>query len=310
MHRKEIAQDCAEPRSVYCVVGAGNGGMAMAAHLGVMGFRVRLFNRTAEHLEGVRWHGGIKVEGEIEGFGPVELATSSMEEALEGVDIAMVVTPSTAHRGLASLMAPHLRDNQIVVLNPGRTGGALEFLKQIRQDGLSGKPIIAEAQTFLYASRALSRYEARIFRIKNEVPVAALPAHKTAEVLRRLEPAFPWFSPGGDVLSTSLENIGAVFHPALPSSTEDGSRRPTEISTITLMGLHPRSPSSSNVSMPNGCTSPAFSASDRCPRASGSTRATTRMETTFVRLSKTPRPTGESAHRSIFSTGTSGRMFR
>ncbi|MFZ4617528.1 MAG: NAD/NADP octopine/nopaline dehydrogenase family protein [Rectinemataceae bacterium] len=213
--RKEVVQESAEARSVYCVVGAGNGGMAMAAHLGVMGFRVRLFNRTDEHLEGVRWHGGIKVEGEVEGFGPVELATSSMEEALEGVDIAMVVTPSTAHRGLASLMAPHLRDKQIVVLNPGRTGGALEFLKQIREDGLIGKPIIAEVQTFLYASRALSRYEAKIFRIKNEVPLAALPAHQTAEVLRRLEPAFPWFSPGGDVLSTSLENIGAVFHPAL-----------------------------------------------------------------------------------------------
>jgi opine dehydrogenase len=127
----------------------------------------------------------------------------------------MVVTPSTAHRPLAALMAPHLHDGQVVVLNPGRTGGALEFRQVCRQHGLHDRPDIAEAQTFLYASRCISRHEARIYRIKNEVPLAALPAHRTAAVLQRLEAALPWFIPGGDVLSTSLENIGAVFHPAL-----------------------------------------------------------------------------------------------
>ena len=32
--------------AVYCVVGAGNGGLAMAGHLGILGYPVRLYNRT------------------------------------------------------------------------------------------------------------------------------------------------------------------------------------------------------------------------------------------------------------------------
>ena len=86
----------------YCVVGAGNGGLAMAGHLGLMGFPTALYNRTAAKLEAVRWHGGVRIEGAAAGFGRVDLATSDMAEALEGVDLVMVVTPSTAHRELAA----------------------------------------------------------------------------------------------------------------------------------------------------------------------------------------------------------------
>ncbi|MDP3177142.1 MAG: NAD/NADP octopine/nopaline dehydrogenase family protein, partial [Spirochaetaceae bacterium] len=199
----------------FCVVGAGHGGLAMAGHLGIMGFPVRLYNRTDERLEGVRWHGGIHVDGEVNGFGPVELATSNIAEAIADADVVMVVTPSTAHRGLARLMSPALADGQIVVLNPGRTGGALEFRKEMVDAGCAARPVIAEAQTFVYASRAVSRFEGHIYKIKNGVALAALPSHWTPEVLDVLDAAYPQFKAGDSVLVTSLENIGAVFHPAL-----------------------------------------------------------------------------------------------
>jgi opine dehydrogenase len=200
---------------VYCVVGAGNGGLPMAGHLGLLGFPVRLYNRTDEKLAGVRWHGGIELEGAVEGFGPVALATSSIRDAIVGADVIMVVTPSTAHRWLAASMAPFLSDGQIIVLNPGRTGGALEFRKALLDCGLAASPVIAEAQTFIYASRAISRHRGRIFRIKNSVPLATLPSYWTPEALGVLEAAFPQFIAGSNVLATSMENIGAIFHPAL-----------------------------------------------------------------------------------------------
>jgi opine dehydrogenase len=74
---------------------------------------------------------------------------------------------------------------------------------------------LAETQTFLYASRAVSRWEAHIFRIKNSVPFATLPSFQIPEALAVLNLAFPQFVAGSNVLATSLENIGAVFHPAL-----------------------------------------------------------------------------------------------
>ncbi len=199
----------------YCVVGAGHGGLAMAGHLGIMGFPVSLYNRTDENMHAVRWHGGIKITGAVEGFGPVELATTSMAEAVSQADVIMVVVPATAHRFIAEQLSPCVRGGQIVVLNPGRTGGALEF-HRILSAGAADKPVlIGETATFIYASRALSRFEARIFRIKNTVRFATLPAYWIPEALSVLNQAFPQFAAGDNVLSTGMENIGAIFHPAL-----------------------------------------------------------------------------------------------
>ncbi len=215
--RHEALQRLREKHSktTFCVVGAGHGGLAMAGHLGVMGFPVRLFNRTEENLHGIRWHGGIKVTGEVEGFGAVELATASMAEAVTGADVIMVVVPATAHRFVAEKMASCLKGSQIVVLNPGRTGGAFEFRQILSAKGCKEPVLIAETSTFLYASRALSRSEARIFRIKNSVRFATLPAYWIPEILPILNQAFPQFVAGDNVLSTGMENIGAIFHPAL-----------------------------------------------------------------------------------------------
>ena len=199
----------------YTVVGAGNGGLAMAGFLGMQGFPVCLYNRTEEHLHGVRWHGGVRIGGALSGFGAVQTATSDMETAVAHADVLMVVTPATAHRPLAESMAPFLRDGQIVVLNPGRTGGALEFRGVLTERRCAALVVVAETQTFLYASRAISRSEAHIYKVKNAVPLATLPAHWIPPVLAVLNQAFPSFVAGGSVLSTSLDNIGAVFHPAL-----------------------------------------------------------------------------------------------
>lgn len=202
-------------KAVWCVAGAGNGGLAMAGHLGLLGFRVHLYNRTDEHLNAVRWYGGVDIEGAVEGFGPIALATSSIQEALQGVDVVMIVTPSTAHYSFAAKMAPFLQDGQIIVLNPGRTGGALEFRQVLKSEKCPARPVIVEAQTFIYASRMLTRHRAHIFRVKNGVPVSALPSFLTPGALAVLNNAFPEFTAGTNVLATSLENIGAVFHPAL-----------------------------------------------------------------------------------------------
>ncbi len=204
----------------YCVVGAGHGGSAMAAHLSLMGFEVNLYNRSPERLEPMLTSGGIELLApELDdipsGFARIEVATADMEEALEGVDIIMVCVPATGHAFIAEQCAPHLRDGQIVVLNPGRTGGALEFHHMLRSAGCGGDATIAEAQTFLYASRKVNPAQVQIFRMKNTIPVAALKAYRTAEVIKKLRIAFPKFVPGDNVMKTSLGNIGAVFHPAV-----------------------------------------------------------------------------------------------
>ena len=117
----------------FCVLGAGHGGLAMAGHLAMMGFKVNLYNRGRKRIRAVNERKVIKIEGEIQGFGRVELASSNIEECTKDVDILMVVVPALGHQFIAKTCAPYLKENQIVVLNPGRTGGALEFFHILRQ---------------------------------------------------------------------------------------------------------------------------------------------------------------------------------
>ncbi|MDH7570754.1 MAG: NAD(P)-binding domain-containing protein, partial [Armatimonadota bacterium] len=44
-----------------CVIGAGHGGSAMAAHLALLGFSVRLFNRSEARLRPIQALGGIEL---------------------------------------------------------------------------------------------------------------------------------------------------------------------------------------------------------------------------------------------------------
>lgn len=201
----------------YAVIGAGNGGKAMAAYLALLGVQVTLYNRTANRIEIIQLRGGIDLESPTEphGFGKIYKVTDNMEEALREAEIIMVVVPSSAHYDIAKAAAPFLRDDHIVILNPGRTGGTLEFRYTLEQENCTTNPIIAEAETFIFASRSEGPSQARIFRIKEAVPLAAMPATRTAEVLDAIRPVFPQFIDGKNVLQTGLNNMGAIFHPAL-----------------------------------------------------------------------------------------------
>lgn len=185
----------------------------MAGHLALKGHRVRLYDRNPEKVDAIKERGGIKLEGAIEGFSQLELVTSDLGEAIKGAEVVMLVVPATAHRPLAKACAPHLTDGQIIVLNPGRTGGALEFYTYASASGR--KIVVAEAQTLLYACRSVVPGLCHVYGVKNAVPVAALPGFETPFVVQLLQTALPQFVPGDNVLKTSLDNIGAVFHPAV-----------------------------------------------------------------------------------------------
>lgn len=189
----------------------------MAADLAARGYHVNLYNRTVGHIEAIRARGGIELQLEEDQmvFGPLHVISSQIEEVLEGTHLIMVVVPASAHADIARTCAPFLQDGQIIILHPGRTGGALEFRRVLDEVGCTADVIIAEAETLLFASRAMGPAEARIFRRKNTVPLAALPATRTQEVLDVLSEVYPQFVAAPNVLYTSLNNMGAVFHPVL-----------------------------------------------------------------------------------------------
>ncbi|HHV46513.1 MAG TPA: NADP transhydrogenase subunit alpha [Tissierellia bacterium] len=197
----------------YAVIGAGNGGIAMAGYLALIGYEVNLYNRTRDNILSLIDDPVIELSGEVEGTGRLNVVTDDIGKAIRGANIIMVTIPAMGHYDLAKSMAPYLEDGQIIVLNPGRTGGALEVYSVIKSL-TDKKVVVAEAQTFIYACRKTSPKSAHIFKSKKEVKLAAIPSIMTDYVLNAINEAYPQFIAAANVIETSINNYGAIFHPA------------------------------------------------------------------------------------------------
>ncbi|MCC7105593.1 MAG: NAD/NADP octopine/nopaline dehydrogenase family protein [Chloroflexi bacterium] len=193
------------------------GGLGLAAYLGSKGYAIRFWlapgsEARTEHLEPIREAGGLEVEGYWSGRVPFELITSDAGQALEGATVAAVSGVPELHRALALATAPFLEPGQIVLLAPGRTGGALEFRAGLEEAGAPHGPGVRVAETISYIANSRLVGPARVFLgpEKLRLPAAALPATDTAAVLETLS-TLP-FVAAPDVLSTSLTNFGPSNH--------------------------------------------------------------------------------------------------
>ena len=201
--------------NTIAVIGAGNGGTAISAFLASKGACVNLCDLFPQYVEGIQKEGGITLT--IEGKTTRETLNyvgTDVARAIKGVKLIMIVTPSFTHKMIAEACSPLLEDGQIIVLNPGRTGGAVEFLATIRKLGCTKDIIIAEAQTLIYSCRKTGDASVEVYGVKKEVDLGAFPASKTGEVIAELNPYYPQFKPVSNCLETSLSNIGALFHPS------------------------------------------------------------------------------------------------
>ena len=197
------------------VLGAGNGGQAIAGYLAMQGYDVALYDIVVEKIDELRKLGGIKLEGRINGFGKLGCITTNIEEAVQGAEIVMVTTIANAHKAVAQSMAPYVMDGQVIILNPGRTCGALVFKQAMVEAGCKARFYLAEAQTLVYACRIAQNGTVNIIGVKDEVLLSALPSKDTGYVLSKINPLYPSFMKTTNVLRTSLENIGAMFHPCV-----------------------------------------------------------------------------------------------
>ena len=155
------------------------------------------------------------MEGCLDGFGKIGCITTNLQEAVSGAEIIMVTTIANAHKAVAQSLAPYVVDGQIIVLNPGRTCGALVFKQTLVEAGCKARFYLAEAQTLVYACRIVQNGTVNIIGVKDEVLLSALPSSDSDYVLSRVNLLYPSFMKTTNVLRTSLENIGAMFHPCV-----------------------------------------------------------------------------------------------
>lgn len=193
------------------VCGGGHQGLSMAAHLALNNVNVTMWNRSANHIREIMDTREIFCKGIVEGTAKIKNASTVMKEVVS--DFVMITTPSSAHKDIARELAPFVHKDMIVILNPGRTFGAIEFVKTLVECGVKELPHIAETQTIVYTCRRGPKNNTNILALKQGVKIAAIKGSDICHIMNRMPDCLkPYFVISNSILETSLTNVGMVLH--------------------------------------------------------------------------------------------------
>jgi opine dehydrogenase len=196
------------------IIGAGIGGIYLAAELGVAGFKLRLHDIDDARLADIRAFGGVDVERGQDSFAAVERATSDLASAVDGAEVIIIVTGGNAQPTVARSLAPLLSDGQIVLLIQGNTGGSLLVRRALDEAGCRADVAVAEMDNYPYSCRRLAPTRIRPIIAKRWLQIATFPGHLIAEVHPRLSPLFPQAVAAPNALCTGMTNANAMLHVA------------------------------------------------------------------------------------------------
>lgn len=194
------------------VLGAGGGGRASAYTIASTGLPVRLWE-APEYAANLDDLGDRQLHAE--GRGPVSLAlaTTDLAAAVDGAGLIVACVQRGSHRSLGEQLTRIMRDDQMLLLNPGSLGGALEIAEIFRNHGRS-LPLVAETSTLTHCARPIAG-GVRMTLFVRHVFCAAMPAARTPEMLAALIPYYPHLAAAQSVLETGLYNGNPVLHPAI-----------------------------------------------------------------------------------------------
>ena len=199
------------------VLGGGNGSFAAAADFALQGHEVRLWRRDAAAVAEHRAAGSRIILKDSNGRHDVQLAlvTTEIAEAVRDAELILCPAPAFAQPDIAGLLAPHLRDGQVVFLPPA-TFGSMIFANAARDAGNRAAAAFAETGTLPWLTRKHGPFEVAITIRAKRLPVGVFPENAAGHALGVIGRAFPGaIEPCGDALSGALMNAGPIIHPPL-----------------------------------------------------------------------------------------------
>jgi opine dehydrogenase len=128
------------------VLGGGNGAHTVAADLTLKGLSVNMFEieQFASAMQTVFDTGEIEMTGVAgQGKAKLNLVTTDLAAAIRDVEVIFIILPGFTIATYAKLLAPHLSENQMVIIMPG-TLAALEFRQTLRASGNFKEILTAE----------------------------------------------------------------------------------------------------------------------------------------------------------------------
>jgi opine dehydrogenase len=199
------------------VLGGGNGSFAAAGDFAISGHEVRLWRRDRDQVAAHRAAGSRILVKDHNGRHDLKLAlvTTDITEAVSCTELILCPAPAFAQPDIARLLAPHLRDGQVVFLPPA-TFGSMIFALAMRDAGNHARASFAETGTLPWLARKHGPFEVAITIRAKRLPVGVFPLTEAPHALDVIGRAFPGaIEPCGDALSGALMNAGPIIHPPL-----------------------------------------------------------------------------------------------
>lgn len=200
----------------FAVLGTGNSGQAFAADISLKGYSVNLAEISGfeETLRAIEKKGGIELSGKSSnGFAELNMMTTDLAAAVKEVDIIIIGGSAFAHEPFSRAVAPHFEDGQFIMFTSNF--GAIRFHNWKKEFNISADVTPVETMSLLYATRALEPGNVVIKGVKDNLPVAALPAGRISAFMEKISPVFPQMVPCDNVLVTSLNNLNPIVHPPM-----------------------------------------------------------------------------------------------
>ena len=200
----------------FTIIGCGNAGLIHAAKLIESGQEVGLLKTSRgindEFFNIIQNEGGYNVKDETNSgnrfFVRPTLITRDVKQAVEFGDVLMVMTTTLRHEQIAQLIAPYVRDGQIIILVPGYMG-SLIFKKYIHKD-----VTYSEWETTAYNGRIVDSMYVRITFYNSRNAISALPSSRVQQVVDIMSKCFPNTKyTRKHILESALHNPNMIVHP-------------------------------------------------------------------------------------------------
>lgn len=197
------------------VIGCGNAGLIHAAKLIEFNHQVTLLktsNTNSQFFDKIISEGGYNVLDDTNNghrfFATPEIITRDVKTAITFADMIMVMTTTLQHEDIAKLIAPYVRDGQVICLVPGYLG-SLIFRKYIKKN-----IIYSEWETTAYNGRIMNSEYVRISFYNPRNAISVWPKKEEETVLSNLSSCFPNTNYlRHNILESAIHNPNMIVHP-------------------------------------------------------------------------------------------------
>ncbi|MCE9640389.1 MAG: NAD/NADP octopine/nopaline dehydrogenase family protein [Betaproteobacteria bacterium] len=192
------------------VLGGGSVAFANASYLSSKGHQVHIWSALPGELSPLSSVGAISTTGELEGKWKVTVAETAAS-AIEGAGVVIIAAPAFAHRVLMEAAAPHLVNEQDVIVHPVTGMSSLILSRLVGARAV--KPTIIDLSTSLFTARRNGEASVQLLRIKPLIEAASIPIARCDKSLARLAALYgDRFRAEENVLAVSLNNHNPIYH--------------------------------------------------------------------------------------------------